>query len=167
MNTIIHCVQCTKSILSQRMCVPVTDYCVIVIAATPKHRGLKQNVFSLIIAWPGFLLLHLVLPGVSECLQSPRNLTGLEHPRQLTCMAASCWGGRRSSAEAVNWNTYTWSLHVDWASRLGGKVAKSSTPKKGSVAKSQMKATELLMTLPWTLHSIISSSFYWSSNSRG
>ena len=121
----------------------------------PKTQRLKTKCFLPYnsVAWPGFLLLHLVLPGVSECLQSPRNLTGLEHPRPLTCMAASSWGGKRSSAEAVNWNTYTWSLHVDWASWLGGKVAKSSTPKKGSVAKSQMKATKLLMTLPWTPHS--------------
>lgn len=135
----------------------------------PKTQRLKTKCFLShnSVAWPEFLLLHLVLPGVSECLQSPRNLTGLEHPRWLPYMAASWPLARRSSAKAVNWNTYAWSLHVDWASWLGGKVAKSRTPKKGSVTKSQMKATKLLLTLPWTPHSVISSSFYWSSNSRG
>lgn len=101
----------------------------------PKTQSPKTKYFPShnSVTWPGFLLLHLVLPGVSACLQSPRNLTGLEHPGRLTYyMAASCWPlARRSSAEAVNWNTYTQSLHVDWASWLGGKVEKVAPQKKG------------------------------------
>ena len=68
------------------------------------------------VGWPGVLPRHLVLAGAPGWPQSSGDLIGLECPKWLTYMAASCWLLAGSSAEDVNQSTYTWNLHVDWAS---------------------------------------------------